>query len=261
MCTLTIISLANDPDETSLREGYRVVVNRDESRKRPPATPPRRHEVDGLACVWPTDPLAGGTWIAAAETGLTLAILNGAPTPMPPMPPKDRLTTRGLIVPTLLSSPDAETAAARLADEFDLDAFAPFRFVAIDRARVVDLFWNRSGLARAEQATTPLCYVSSGLGDAKVAGRLDVFAEWWTEGVTPERQDGYHLHRWAHKPELSVMMARPDARTVSQTVVETSFTDDEVRVSMRYADVDEQAARPHDRVIETVIRATDRAAC
>jgi len=265
MCTLSIISLSADPAVASLRDGYRVVVNRDESRRRPRAHPPARREVDGVACLWPTDPLGGGTWVGAAETGLTIALLNGAPTPMPPMPPKDRLTTRGLIAPMLLSSPDAPTALDRLEREFDLEAFAPFRLVAIDREGVEEVFWDRSEPKRAEGSEAPLCYVSSGLGDAKVAGRLDLFAGWWGEGVSAERQDAFHRHRWEDRLELSVLMSRADARTVSKTIVETRFSssgaDGAAEVLMRHADVAEHAPDEDENVVETALPVSDRAAC
>ncbi|HRC86033.1 MAG TPA: NRDE family protein, partial [Thermoanaerobaculia bacterium] len=57
-------------------EGYQLFGNRDESRSRRQALPPRRAEQDGVAYLAPVDADAGGTWIAANELGVTLTLLN-----------------------------------------------------------------------------------------------------------------------------------------------------------------------------------------
>ena len=45
-----------------------------------------------------------------------------------------------------------------------------------------------------------------------------------------ERQQAFHAHRWPDRPEVSVLMTRRDARTVSRTAIEVT----EARVSLRY---------------------------
>jgi hypothetical protein len=68
-------------------------------------------------------------------------------------------------------------------------------------------------------------FTSSGLGDALVEGprrrlfeRLVLGAEdSWLDG-----QSRFHRHRWPGQPELSVWMERPDARTVSRSVIDVA---------------------------------------
>jgi hypothetical protein len=54
-----------------------------------------------------------------------------------------------------------------------------------------------------------------------VLPRLGLFDELMAaDGVRPETQDRFHRHVWRDRPEISVMMSRGEARTVSVTTVE-----------------------------------------
>jgi hypothetical protein len=63
---------------------------------------------------------------------------------------------------------------------------------------------------------------SSGLGDAVVAGpRRTLFQRTFNHPYDPRvAQDLFHRHQWPGREAISVNMRRPDARTVSQTIVE-----------------------------------------
>ncbi|MEC9372792.1 MAG: NRDE family protein [Planctomycetota bacterium] len=235
MCTLTIIPIRGD-DRAALA-GVRVVTNRDESRKRPPALPPRLHVVNETRALWPTDAAAGGTWIAAGEHGLVLSILNVNFKPMPAPPAPDRILTRGAIIPALIHERTPRAALARLEEHFELDRFQPFRLVAIAPGEIVSARWDRSDLTVEKAPSDAAIYVSSGLGDDIVAPRLGLFAEWFaSSGHTPDRQDAFHDHVWPDRTEQSVRMSRPDARTVSTTTVEIRRNRDAASVFMRYVD-------------------------
>jgi uncharacterized protein with NRDE domain len=230
MCTLSIISV---PQAAWPRGpiGLRVVASRDEERDRPAALAPRWRPLDqnghgATRAIWPTDPRGGGTWIAAADSGLVLALLNLNLEPEPTLPTS--LLSRGLIIPKLIASRGAAAAMAAL-NRLDLDRFAPFRLVAAEAPgaghspRILEARWDREDLTLASPAHAPACFVSSGLGDSKVQRRLGVFEEVVVQGgLTPQVQDHFHLHVWPDHPELSVLMSRPDARTVSITTVEVS---------------------------------------
>ncbi len=230
MCTISIIALDNP--NSGLPPGFRVVCNRDEHRERFQATPPRWHRLrDGSAAgraIWPVDTHAGGTWIAAGEHGLVLAVLNHYPNPPVTVVKIPGLRSRGLMIPELVSEPTAEAVAARVRDN-DLDKYAPFRLLAIEpvepargaTARVAELRWNRTDLTVSWKSAEAMCFASSGLGDARAAPRLPLFREMVAEpGPTPERQDDFHRHTWPDRPEVSVMMSRTEAKTVSVTRVE-----------------------------------------
>ncbi|MBL0921791.1 MAG: NRDE family protein [Phycisphaerales bacterium] len=227
MCTVTIIPIGADA-------GYRLVTNRDEQRSRPVGLPPSAQVRHGRRWLWPKDGLAGGSWIGASDSGLTLCILNLNPTPRPALPPREALTSRGLLIPGLARCRDAEEAMALLAER-RLDAFAPFRLVAIDLSSIAVARWDRTRLVAERSALRPMCLTSSGLGDDLVGERLELFEERLrAEGPTRRMQDAFHAHVWPDRPHLSVWMSRPDARTVSRTEVEV-IGPEPARVEMRYA--------------------------
>jgi hypothetical protein len=280
MCTVSIIALGTESGSSGPRGGFRVVCNRDEIRSRPPATPPEWRIVDApgtadwqagaVQAIWPTDTAAGGTWIAAAESGLVLCLLNLNPDAPPVLPPEETMLSRGSVIPSLIGARDAE-AAARGVASLELDRMAPFRLVAVAPVRrvgahagahlvnglgdhaaagplqLVEVAWDLRELRTAHHEILPACFVSSGLGDSKVLGRLDLFAELVARaGADCKTQNEFHRHTWPEAPELSVMMAREDARTVSVTSVEVLPGADAWRVAMTYKPVAENlgAARP-----------------
>lgn len=212
MCTLTIIEQP---------AGYRVVVNRDEKRSRPAATPPEERLGHGRRALWPVDTLAGGTWIAVTDRGLTLSVQNVNPTPPLALPPV--LVSRGEIIPRLMGARTARDAASDLR-RLHLDLHAPFRLVAIDDTEIAEAVWDRTSLAVKRQSLGPACFVSSGLGDCLAAPRIDLWDLFLAEhGATPRMQDEFHRHAWPDRPEISVRMSRADARTISTTTVDVRF--------------------------------------
>jgi len=217
MCTVTVIPLPGG--------GLRLVSSRDELRTRVPAERPIWRELDGgIRAVWPTDPRGGGTWIAAGEHGLALTVLNVNLEPAPELDHR-MLTSRGMLIPALIESRDAEQAMERLSG-LDLDRYAPFRLVAADLGgatrrgvRTIAARWDRERLERREVLDGPACFVSSGLGDSRVRDRIGLFEQMLAQEPTTAAQDGYHAHFWPDRLPVSVWMSRREARTVSVTSV------------------------------------------
>ncbi|GAB5497068.1 MAG: hypothetical protein Phyf2KO_21480 [Phycisphaerales bacterium] len=240
MCTLTAINLANGGEPG----GYRIVMNRDELRTRSRSTPPEWRSTGDVRAIWPVDPDSGGTWIGAAETGLTLALVNSFLEPMPELPAD--IVSRGTIIPALINSQGVEEVVDRLS-VMQIERFAPFRLLAIDLVgdeagtiwpRMVLMDWNRYELAVETHLDGPVCLVSSGLGDSKVAPRIELFEEMLvSKGLTPENQDAFHAHGWDDRREISVMLSRELAWTESVTVVECRLSDDEA-VQMTYRSIE-----------------------
>jgi hypothetical protein len=225
MCTLTIIPLPG---------GYRLATNRDEKRSRPRAEGPASHSIGATRALWPTDTLAGGSWVAVADSGLTLSIQNVNPTPPVQLPPA--LVSRGVIIPKVVCAGSAEAAIVRL-KRMTLDAHAPFRLVAVDEREIVEARWDRSRLEIARRPLEPACFVTSGLGDALAAPRVGLWELFLTEhGPTAAMQDEYHRHYWPDRPEISVMMSREAARTVSTTSVEVTRHGGAIRARMAHRD-------------------------
>jgi hypothetical protein len=229
MCTVSFIPLP-PIDEPSATRGLRLVCNRDEQRSRPDATPPRWRDLPSTRAIWPTDAEAGGTWIAANQEGLALCLLNLNPPSPPALPPATQLVSRGKIIPRLITRETPDDALAAL-HALDLDRFAPFRLLAARPAlpapgrpapsHILEVSWDRTDLRVTRHHAAPLCLASSGLGDALVQSRLSLFDGMvLAAGATPQSQDLFHHHTWPDRPELSVMMSRAEARTVSVTTLE-----------------------------------------
>lgn len=246
MCTVTLI-----PIHRAHGVGFRLVFSRDEQRDRPDAVAPAwRRLADGTRAIWPTDAKAGGTWIAGSESGMVLCLLNANLEPPPSMPPSALLASRGEIIPALVTRPGVDAVAAALG-AMDLGRFAPFRLLAVEplrdtlpndiARRALLASWDRDTLRVVEVGPGPLCLASSGLGDSKVLPRLALFRdEVVRAGGTSAAQDRFHRHVWPAMPEVSVLMTRADARTVSLTTVEvTPHAGDGWNVDMAYMAVRE----------------------
>lgn len=230
MCTTSVIPIRAAGVATVQGIGFRIVCNRDEERRRVPASHPKwraieRPGVPGARAIWPMDMEGGGTWIAAAEHGLALCLLNLNPEPPVNIRGVSGLRSRGLVIPDLIGSEDSADAMRRL-ERMKLRGFAPFRLVAIDarsgRLNIAEAAWDRTTLVRRWHESSAACFASSGLGDARVQCRLGLFDEILSggEGTIADRQDEFHRHTWADRPEVSVLMSRAEARTVSIATVE-----------------------------------------
>jgi hypothetical protein len=215
MCTLTLISVPSNEGPA----GLRVVMNRDELRSRPEGIPPRWREVRaGLRVTWPTDPQAGGTWVAATSDGLVLCLLNLNLRPPVRMP--EEPVSRGHVIPRVLERTGGRVDARSLRG-IGLEQFAPFRLIIAGRGEPVrELQWDGIEATGRMHAHLPVCFVSSGLGDEVVRPRLELFRSQLVAGCDAAAQDRFHQHAWVGRPEISVRMSRADARTVSVTTVE-----------------------------------------
>jgi hypothetical protein len=282
MCTVTVIPLRfASPRGHEPIHGFRLVTSRDENRTRPEADPPRWRSVASPSrrALYPTDGggghtavASGGTWVAASDMGLVLCLLNGNPRPYPSLPPAERMESRGVIVPRLIDQPSAEAAAGAVAS-LNLDAFAPFALLAVDlphgppgettrsesaseQLRAFRVRWNRRELVCERYSGSLVCAVSSGLGDDLVQPRLALFESMvQADGPRPDTQDRFHRHVWRDRPEISVLMSRRDARTVSVTTVEVVAARhaSPARISMRYQPIREGGGYGHPVIHRTAI--------
>jgi hypothetical protein len=215
MCTVSVVPRI---------QGFRLVCNRDERTSRSGALTPQRQAAGFHGAVFPIDPEGGGTWIGLNDRGLALALLNRTGTPRTAsFAPPSR--SRGLIIPPLLAH-DHLVDAIWAATALDLRVFRPFRLVAVHAGLVGVVTWDgRDATVEGAALTQPLLFTSSSLGDALVEGprrrlftRLVLGArDSWLDG-----QRRFHRHQWSDRPEISVQMARPGARTVSRTVIDVT---------------------------------------
>jgi uncharacterized protein with NRDE domain len=206
-------------------DALRIAFNRDELLTRPPAIPPALSRFGERDAVMPIDPRSGGTWIGANDAGVVLALLNLNESPRPASAGR---MSRGVIIPRLIGA-SAVSEAIELCIELRLRDFGPFRLVALDRRGEFSQvrFDGRDLRCESNRLDRPIMFTSSGLGDALVdAPRRTLFAKVHSDAT----QDAFHRHFWPDRSHVSVCMSRPDARTVSYTVVTLSAR----RVTMIY---------------------------
>jgi uncharacterized protein with NRDE domain len=220
MCTVTIVAIpGEDPG------AFRFACNRDELRTRRPARPPVERRFGPRTGLHPVDADAGGTWIGANDAGLVLSLLNLNP----PAPPAlaGPLASRGAIIPSLLHHDSVEAA---LADAVRIDPAGqkPFRLVLADRREraLVRGDGCRVEILERTDHAGPFMVTSSGLGDHLVE--------------SPAAQDAFHRSHWPDRGHLSVSMVRPDAWTLSHTLVTVT----PAGVSMAY-----RAGVPHEPAV------------
>lgn len=237
MCTVSVV-----PDA----DGFRLLCNRDEQRHRAKALEPARHQRAAGVAVYPIDPVGGGTWVGVNDAGLAVALLNRT-CPGGPPPVTGGLRSRGLIAPQLLaccSVGDAVEAGAAL----DLSTFNPFRLVVVQGAHAAVLASDGCTLTvQYVGRSEPFMLTSSSLGDELVAEPRAALFERLVQRrfragdgrLTLAGQTRFHAHRWRARGAVSILMERPDARTVSRTAVCVSRG----RIALRYDGLDGTAVR------------------
>jgi len=222
VCTVTWIQ---DGDR------YSLFCNRDELRTRQPSLPPRNHQGNRTRFLAPTDGEAGGTWIAVNEYGLSLCLLNDYRST--PRNSTGDLTSRGHLVRDLVQATDFE-ALRQLWPRVDLQRFRPCKILALVPGQKACLYgWNGDKPSlEQENVRPPLC--SSSFDDSGAARSRGELLEGFSVRQDLEPRKRHLRFHQSHLPEkgpYSVCMHRPDAVTVSFTLVEV----DPAGVSMAYA--------------------------
>jgi hypothetical protein len=214
MCTISIIPFG--------RNAYSVGFCRDELRSRGREHPPEIVELGARRAVHPTDADAGGSWLAANDAGLVIAVLNRNE---PGLPDRGALgASRGSLVLALAAAgtlDDAESQLAASAPKVE----RPYRLVATDGRGVLEALGAAGEVSCMRLALDgPFTRASSGLGDELVRGPRGALFEQLVAGAPDDArraaQRAFHAHCWPDQRHLSVCMDRAEARTVSRSFVE-----------------------------------------
>lgn len=226
MCTVSLVPL---PD------GFRLSCNRDERRDRRAAAPPVVHNLTHRTAIFPVDPLGPGTWVGVNDAGVAAALLNRSGGSSLKYNRRDRLS-RGLLIPRVLDA-GSLAEAVDIYTSIDLAPFDPFQIVIVQEKRIAVGASGQTAAISRQELSRPLLFTSSSLGDSLVdAPRRRVFDRMFACGhqLWPDVQHLFHSHQWPGRPEISVLMERSDAKTVSQTVVDVRGT----CVELRYREID-----------------------
>jgi hypothetical protein len=232
MCTISFVP--------KLR-GFYLAMNRDEKFTRSTALPPaivdlatgRVRPSGGLAtrrAIFPREP-NGGTWIAANDAGVCLALVNWHRIERQPV---RSIMSRGQVVRKLAGKSSTEEIAAGLA-ALPLRRLPPFRLIAIipSTKDIMEWRWNLERLSIRTHVWQLQHWFSSGFDERQAQRERRRICDAAHKQITA-RNLGWlrRLHR-SHSPKsgpFSICMHRSGAATVSYTEVAVS----DRRATMRY---------------------------
>jgi len=209
MCTVTFIP-----------QGDRLFItsNRDESPGRQATGLVSTHTPDWNAVHFPMDETSGGSWIALADNGRTVCLLNGGFIPFIPEPPYRM--SRGLVV---LQAATAEDTNHFLLKS-DFSGIAPFTLLIYEKHMLLQLIWDGDEKSIAYLPfDEPRIWSSVTLYPPKVREwRKGLFEKWLSENPEPDRESIVAFHRMANgDPANGFIMNRSDiVRTLSVTSIE-----------------------------------------
>lgn len=211
------------------REGLHIFCNRDEMRKREPASSPATGEQEGVTFLAPRDGRAGGTWIAANERGLAVCLLNHY---NPDADGAGPFPSRGQLVLSLMSCNTLDEVRARLNVAYVQD-YRPCILLIFQRGVAVDRFiWDRVTLQHEVMSRMEPQTSSSFMTQPVITSRISYWRNLVRQNnglVSRELLDAFHASHHPSKGAYSVCMHRPDAHTVSYTRVRLGH--DEVQMS------------------------------
>ncbi len=223
MCTVSYIPLQSSVFLSS---------NRDEKKFRSIAIHPEEYEHSSGKMIYPKDPDAGGTWIAAHETGNAIVFLNGARHKHESLPPY-RLS-RGIVLLDMLNH---HSPVYRF-NEIELTSIEPFTAVIYEQQRLFQARWD--GKEKELLSLDPLqrhiwssCTLYT---DDVIEKRQRWFKEWNSFHEHPSEQDitGFHLFTGDGDEWNDLRMNRDGVTfTVSVTTMEISAE----KVFMQYHDL------------------------
>lgn len=193
--------------------GYELFFNRDELRSRGLAGPPRTDDVSGLACMYPVDSDAGGTWIGVNEAGFGACLLNYYSSDQDAGTPASEYASRGLLLKSLLGC-RTRNQAIELISHDTLPRYRGFTVLLFEPGqRALLARWNARGLIYVDDPAVPQSS-SSFKTDEVIASRKALLAERYNHEDTSALMHYHHSHQ-PEKGPFSVCMHRSDAKTVS----------------------------------------------
>lgn len=181
MCTVTYIPLGNTVFLTS---------NRDEKAGRGKALSPRIYSISNASLLFPKDPDAGGTWIAADNKGQAAVLMNGGFERHIPAPVYKK--SRGLILLEVLSSNEPLS----FFNSVDLSDTEPFTLILWVDNHLYECRWDASKKYCTQKDKTKTHIWSSATLYEKVIveKRETWFSSWLDQNRCPNADDILNFH-------------------------------------------------------------------
>jgi len=187
MCTVTFIPVPH-------KGGHKIYLtsNRDEKHWRTSALPPAVYTSASGKVLFPKDGHAGGTWIAAHESGQAIVFLNGGFVKHTPQPPYRK--SRGLILLDLLYADDPVSCFQIIS----LHRIEPFTAVIWNNGQLFECRWDAQQKHSIPlNASQPHIWSSVTLYDpAVISKRKSWFGEWLQKNKQPSQHDILHFHQF-----------------------------------------------------------------
>ena len=211
-------------------DGYELFFNRDERKSRSRAELPTSQFADGVQYLSPTDPDAGGTWIAANQFGVTVCLLNHYQ--FEQIETYKNWISRGEMV-RKFATVASITEVDNLFESLELEDYRAFRMFVIEPKGNNRLcVWDGHSGRIERNVTTPKSSSSVDAQHVKSV-RKSLFADLnLVESKNVDDYINYHASHLPSRSKESVCMHREDASTVSLSHVSVSGQG----VSFRYAD-------------------------
>ena len=215
MCTLSFIATPN--------KGFILTSNRDESTLRKPALHPLTYSHNHTNVTYPKDTEAGGTWLAAADNGFVLCLLNGAFTKHVRKLPY--LQSRGLVIPQFFEW----NSVADFFSNYRFKGIEPFTLIVLDTnlLEISEIRWNGSDKSIAQKDWgTPHIWSSATLYEpAVILAREKWFQEYVTQRPNPTLDQMLYFHHFGgnNDSQNRILMNRNNVlRTISIAGIEYS---------------------------------------
>ncbi len=210
MCTLSFFPID--------KQSFILTSNRDEAPARA-ATELKQVVLDGQSVIFPADPGAGGTWLAASNENRIVCVLNGAFEKHKHHPPYRR--SRGLMALDYFFFQDPES----FFKHYTFSGMEPFTFLIFENGAIWDARFDGLNLfTKKRPSEIPLIWSSVTLYDKSVRElRRNWFADWLSENKEVNRDMllEFHLKGGQGNPQIDYVMNRNNiVKTVSITSVE-----------------------------------------
>ncbi len=211
--------------------GFILTSNRDEAPKRSAAGLYQDQSGD-KTLLFPRDPLAQGTWIAASDAQQLVCVLNGAFVKHQHRPPY-RLS-RGIMALRFFDYPNAQA----FFETFDFSGIEPFTMVIYDAGELYELRWDEQkthvlALPAEQQHIWASCTLYPTEWQQK---RQDWFQDWQKQYPQPDQKAILDFHRTAGEgnAEYDLVMNRQE---VVRTTSITSVVGGAQGMQLRYEDL------------------------
>jgi hypothetical protein len=215
MCTLTYLP--------KLHSGYFLTSNRDEHINRGAAIVPKVYKHGDKNILYTKDAKAGGTWLAAADNGFAVCLLNGAFVKHFPEPPYRQ--SRGLVLLDFFDFNDVNL----FAQLYNFKGIEPFTLVVFSNQRTInELVWDGSILhQKSLDGNLPHIWSSATLYDLDIRQKREViFTEFIRKHEVVNVPNLLQFHHFSSSndanPSIKMAQNLNGVQTISVTCIESN---------------------------------------